>query len=216
MNIIIAPSILSCDFTHLADEVKKFDSVSNIWFHLDIMDGHFVPNLTFGATVIHNLSKHTSHKLDAHFMVTNPRHYLKDFRNTNIHNFTFHYEATNNPIDLIKEIKDIFPSVGISIKPGTPVEVLTDDILELVDLVLIMSVEPGFGGQKYIQGSENKVLYLANKRRSNKLNFKIEVDGGINEETAQTVINSGADIIVAGSFIFKSRHYPDQIEKLRI
>lgn len=212
---IIAPSLLSADFTKITQELSTFEDQENIWIHLDVMDGHFVPNLTFGATVLKNIHKFTKHPLDAHFMVTDPQNYIEPFKNIGLHNFTFHYEAVENPFSFIQEVQKNFPSAGITIKPQTPVEVLTDEILSIVDLVLVMSVEPGFGGQSYIEGSEEKINWLKNKRSELKATYKIQVDGGINQETASLSVENGADILVAGSYIFKKDNYKQAVESLR-
>ncbi len=211
----IAPSILSANFLELKKEIQIFDQIEDIWFHLDIMDYHFVPNLTFGETVVKKLSTVTKHKLDAHFMVENIENYIKDFSGIGIHNFTYHYEAENDHLNIIKKIKENFPSAGISIKPGTPVTVLTDEILKAVDLVLIMSVEPGFGGQSFMNNSLAKVEHL-NKVKE-KFNFQIQIDGGINEKTAVLAIEAGADNLVAGSYIFKAEQdqYKNKVSSLR-
>lgn len=215
MKTIIAPSLLSADFSKLSTELKKFETCDDIWIHLDVMDGHFVPNLTFGATVLKNIQHHTKHKLDAHFMVTDPQNYIEPFKSVGLHNFTFHYEAVENPFSFIQELQKNFPSVGITIKPNTPIEVLTDEILTSIDLVLVMSVEPGFGGQGFIPGSENKIAWLKKKREELKTTYLIQVDGGINEKTAITAVESGADILVAGSYIFKQPNYPQAVNELR-
>ena len=212
---IIAPSLLSADFSNLSSEVSKFDNLDHIWIHLDIMDGHFVPNLTFGATVLKNLQNYTDHKLDAHFMVTDPQNYISPFKNIGIHNFTFHYEAVEDPFSFIQEVQKNFPSAGITIKPDTPVKVLTDEVLSIVDLVLIMSVEPGFGGQSFIEDSVEKIAWLKNKKSELKATYKIQVDGGINQASAPKSISAGADILVAGSYIFKSNDYSKAINSLR-
>ena len=213
---IISPSILAADFTNLKSEVEAFANAQNIWFHLDIMDGHFVPNLTFGPTVLKSLNSITHHFLDAHCMVTNPIDHANWFSGMGISNFTFHIEAVDNPVDTIREIKKLYPSVGISIKPATPVEVLTDDILKLIDLVLVMSVEPGFGGQSFMDNSLSKLAWLKEKKK-NGHQFIIQIDGGINDQTAKEAVKSGAENLVAGSYIFKadSSHYISKVESLR-
>lgn len=142
---IISPSLLACDFLNIEPELNAFAGVKEMWFHLDIMDGHFVPNLTFGHPIIELIVKKSSHKCDAHFMVTNPEFHGETLKHIGLHNFTFHVEATSDSLGLIKKLKTNYPSVGISIKPNTPVSTLTDEILMAVDLVLVMSVEPGFG-----------------------------------------------------------------------
>ena len=207
MTIIVSPSLLACDFLNIKNELKRFTGIKDLWLHLDIMDGHFVPNLTFGHPVVEQLSKISEHPLDAHFMVTNPEFYLDTFKNYQIHNFTFHYEVCANNLTelhrLLKKGKTLYPSIGLSIKPKTNVDILTDDILNNLDLVLVMSVEPGFGGQKFMPESLEKVIWLKEKKEKLKLNFSIQIDGGINEETAKLATKAGADNLVAGSAIFK-------------
>ncbi|MCK6594826.1 MAG: ribulose-phosphate 3-epimerase [Bacteriovoracaceae bacterium] len=205
--MIIAPSLLAADFLNLQQELKRFDGINNLWLHLDIMDGHFVPNLTFGHPVVELLSKMAKHPLDAHFMVTNPEFYIDTFKDYKIHNFTFHYEVFENNLPelhrLIQKAKTLYPSVGLSIKPHTDVSVLSDEILKALDLVLVMSVEPGFGGQKFMPQSLYKVKMLKLKKEQLALKFSIQIDGGINEQTAKEAIEAGAENLVAGSAIFK-------------
>lgn len=199
----ISPSLLAANFLKLEDEISALDSCHNIWLHLDIMDGHFVPNLTFGHDVINSISKVTTHPLDAHFMVSNPEFYLKTLAHVPLHNFTFHLESVSSPVSFAKEAKNTFPSVGVSIKPQTSVDQLDDELLKVVDLVLIMSVEPGFGGQSFMPESLNKVKRLVQRRETSACKFIIQIDGGINELTAKDAILAGADNLVAGSAVFK-------------
>jgi len=215
--ITISPSILACDFLNIEPELKSFESVENFWFHLDIMDGHFVPNLTIGHPVIKLLRKITKHKLDAHFMVTNPEFYMETFKDFDIHNFTFHIEAIEDVLTLVKKAKEFYPSVGVSIKPGTPVSELSDELLKEIDLLLVMSVEPGFGGQKFIEGTYDKLDQIKKKKDQLKLSFSVQIDGGVNENNSQKLISHGADNLVAGSFIFKGnpQDYKHNVEKLR-
>lgn len=215
---IVAPSLLACDFLNIESELKAFETVPELWFHLDIMDGHFVPNLTFGHPVVERISKKTSKPLDAHFMVTNPKFYVDTFKNYGIHNFTFHLESMKDEaevLQLIAEAKKIYPSVGISIKPKTPIDQLSDAILKAADLILIMSVEPGFGGQGFIETTWERLKALAPKKDI--FNFQIQVDGGVGEINAKQLIEHGVDNLVAGSFVFKRgpAHYLDQVNKLR-
>lgn len=205
--MIISPSILAADFMNLENEIKYLNDPSlssNLWLHLDVMDGHFVPNMTFGIPVIEQLSKITKIPLDVHLMVTNPEFYIEKLSHIGIENLTFHIEATANTLELLKLAKTKFRSVGLSIKPGTPVEVLTDDILKLIDLVLVMSVEPGFGGQKFMPNCIEKIKFLDTKRKSLNQKLMIQVDGGIDNNTAPLVTAAGADNLVAGSYIFKN------------
>jgi ribulose-phosphate 3-epimerase len=214
---IIAPSVLSADFLNFQTEIERFDNVDDLWLHLDIMDGHFVPNLTFGHTVLKNLSKITNHKLDAHLMVTNPEDYIEVYKKIGVHNFTFHWEAVTHHDRLISEAKKNFASVGIALNPSTPIEVIPDYILRDIDLILIMTVNPGFGGQSFISGCIDKIKKLNEFKKNNKLNFQIQVDGGVKSDNAKELIKAGATNLVAGSYIFSEPNldYKSRIETLR-
>lgn len=214
---IISPSLLACDFLNIEPELNSFDGVSNLWFHLDIMDGHFVPNLTFGHPIIEMITKKSKHKCDAHFMVTNPEFYGETLKNSGIHNFTFHIEAIENSLQLSLELKQHYPSVGISIKPATPVSSLSDELLLAIDLVLVMSVEPGFGGQSFMPEAFDKISDLKKRRSELKAHFQIQVDGGVSDKNAKELIDAGADNLVAGSYIFKQgkANYKKTVESLR-
>lgn len=214
---IISPSLLACDFLNIEPELNAFKGLDDIWFHLDIMDGHFVPNLTFGHPIIELIVKKAPHKCDAHFMVTNPEFYSETLKNSGIHNFTFHFEACLNALTFIKELKKHYPSVGISIKPGTPTHKLSNDILNAVDLVLVMSVEPGFGGQSFMPSAYDKIRELKVRREGLKGHFQIQVDGGVSDKNAKQLIEAGADNLVAGSYIFKNskEKYRIAIDSLR-
>lgn len=215
---IISPSLLACDFLNIEPELNAFTGLDNFWFHLDIMDGHFVPNLTFGHPIIELITKKTTHKCDAHFMVTNPEFHAETMKSFGLHNFTFHLEATLNSLGLIKEFKKYYPSVGISIKPGTPTHLLSDDVLKAIDLVLIMSVEPGFGGQSFMPVSLDKIKELKSRRDSLGAHFIIQVDGGVSDKNAKDLIMAGADNLVAGSYIFKNSRedYKKAVDSLRL
>ena len=217
MGTIISPSLLACDFLNIEQEIKSFPNQKDLWFHLDIMDGHFVPNLTFGHPIIEKISRVSDYPLDAHLMVNNPEFYIDTFKNFNIHNFTFHFEAVEDPAKIIQKAKDNFPSVGISLKPNSPVSYLEDDILKSLDLILIMSVEPGFGGQKFLQDSLDKVQFFNDLKTKKGFNYMIQVDGGINQENAPLLIQRGANNLVAGSYIFKNprEDYPSKVASLR-
>ncbi|MBC7713316.1 MAG: ribulose-phosphate 3-epimerase [Rhizobacter sp.] len=214
---IIAPSLLACDFLNIEPELLSFDGVKDLWFHLDIMDGHFVPNLTFGHPIIELITKKSPHKCDAHFMVTNPEFHGETLKNMGIHNFTFHVEAVADSLSLIKELKKNYPSVGISIKPNTPVGKLSDEVLKAVDLVLVMSVEPGFGGQSFMPAAYDKIKELVSRRKSLGAHFQIQVDGGVTDKNAKELVAAGADNLVAGSYIFKTTkvNYKNKVESLR-
>ena len=212
--ITISPSLLASDFMKLSEEIEKLNKVSNIWLHLDIMDGHFVPNLTFGHEIIHRISSTSHNLIDVHLMVDNPSFYIKTLKNENIHNITWHIENTENHLQLISLAKKNFKSVGISLKPSTPVSAIPLEILREIDLVLVMSVEPGFGGQSFIKKSIDKIKELNTLTLNNNLKFIIQVDGGINDSNSKNVIDAGAQNIVAGSFVFNG-DINTQIKKLQ-
>lgn len=204
-ELIIAPSVLSLDFanaTHDLDELKKSKAK---WLHFDVMDGHFVPNITFGTDVLKGFKKHTDLFMDVHLMISDPVKYAPEFIKSGADMITFHYEAMKNIdecIELVKSIKMQECQSGLVIKPNTDVKVL-DDALPFLDMVLIMSVEPGFGGQKFQMSSLEKIAYLDGKRKSEGYDYRIEIDGGINAETGKLAIDAGCDTLVAGSYIFK-------------
>ena len=215
---IISPSLLACDFLNLESELAAFEAIVDLWFHLDIMDGHFVPNLTFGHPVVELIAKKTSHKCDAHFMVTNPEFYGETMKTFGLYNFTFHFEATLDSLGLINILKKDYPSVGISIKPTTETQKLSDKILKAVDLVLIMSVEPGFGGQSFMPIAYDKIRELKLRRERLGAHFVIQIDGGVSDKNAHDLINAGADNLVAGSYIFKNKKvdYQKAVDSLRV
>jgi len=217
MTTIISPSLLSADFLDLQTEIERFDGEKDMWWHLDIMDGHFVPNLTFGPTVLKNIKKITKHPLDAHFMVTNPDDHLEWFKDLGLHNFTFHWEAVTHHDRFIQKAKSMYPSVGVSLNPSTPVNAMAPYILKKVDLVLLMSVNPGFGGQSFIPEVEDKIVELHKIRQQHGLKFQIQVDGGVTDKNAQQLIKAGANNLVAGSFVFgePKKNYASRIAQLR-
>jgi ribulose-phosphate 3-epimerase len=214
---IISPSILACNFLRLEEEIKAFDSCKNIQFHLDLMDGHYVPNLSFGKCIIKDLHTITKHNLDAHLMVTNPEDYIEPLSSIGLNNLTFHIEVTEDPNAIIDKTKKSIPSVGISLNPKTPLSKIPNDTYKKIDILLIMSVDPGFGGQSFIEATYAKVKEAVKIRNKLGANFKIQVDGGVNNLNAEKLIECGTDILVAGSYIFKanSTEYNKQVESLR-
>ena len=214
---LIAPSLLSADFLNLEKDIKRFDGIDNLWLHLDIMDGHFVPNLTLGTPVLKNISKISPHKLDAHLMVKNPEDYIEPLSQIGVHNYTFHWEAVTHHDRLIQLAKEKFDSVGISLNPSTKVEEIPKYILAKLDIVLIMTVNPGFGGQSFIEGCVDKIKKLDQMRKENNYHFQIQVDGGVKNTNSKMLIESGANNLVAGSYIFSDpkKDYKKQIQTLR-
>lgn len=210
--MIIAPSILSSDFANLETEIKRLEENGADWVHVDVMDGHFVPNLTIGAPVVKAIKPVTKLPMDVHLMIENPAKYVKDFALAGADIITFHYEATKETtFEVINIIKSYGVKVGISIKPKTPVSAIKP-YLDMVDLVLIMTVEPGFGGQKFMEDCADKIIEV--KAYTNK-DIIVEVDGGVNEQTAQHCKKCGADALVAGSYVFSSDDMKEAIASLR-
>lgn len=214
---IISPSLLACDFLNIERELSVLEKVPNLWLHLDIMDGHFVPNTTFGHPIISKISQKTKQPLDAHFMVTNPEFYIDTLKAISFETFTIHVETQTNSVELLTKIKNISKNAGISLRPSTELSALSDDTLKTCDLVLVMSVEPGFGGQSFMPTSINRIKELVERRNDLGANFLIEVDGGVNQSNCHDIINAGADVLVAGSAVFKgnSTDYLNNIKSLR-
>ncbi len=217
MSLIIAPSLLSADFLDLRSELKRLEGEKDIWLHLDVMDGHFVPNLTFGPTVLKGLKSASKHPLDAHFMVTNPDDHLEWFKDLGLYNFTFHWEAVTHHDRLIQKAKSLYPSVGISLNPSTPVSVIPTYLLKKIDLVLLMSVNPGFGGQSFIPEVIEKVQELNKLKSLHGLTFQIQVDGGVTDKNSAQLFAAGATNLVAGSYVFgePQKNYSSRISSLR-
>ena len=201
-KIQISPSILSADFSQLGSEIKKLEEGGADLIHVDVMDGHFVPNITIGPPVIKALRNKTSLPFDVHLMISPVHKYIKDFANAGADIITIHPEATPNLQESIDEIRSFKKKVGISLNPDTKIDIIKD-YLDKVDLILIMSVYPGFGGQKFISDVLEKIKSLKNLKDKKKLNFDIEVDGGINFSNFKSVINAGANVLVSGTTIFK-------------
>ena len=204
-KIQISPSILSADFSQLGNEIKKLEEGGADMVHVDVMDGHYVPNLTIGPPVIKALRKHTKLIFDVHLMISPVHKYIEDFANAGADIITIHPETTDNLQDSIKKIKDLNKKVGVSLNPESKLE-LIENSLDQINLVLIMSVNPGFGGQKFIPEVLEKVKKLKQLRTDRKLNFDIEIDGGINFENSKSAIEAGVDILVSGTTIFKSNN----------
>jgi ribulose-phosphate 3-epimerase len=200
---IIAPSLLSADFTNLEAAAQMLNQSAAEWFHLDVMDGVFVPNLTFGMPIIQQLRKHSTKVFDCHLMIVQPERYVEAFAEAGANYLTVHYEASTHLHRTIQHIKSCGMKAGVALNPHTPVEVLIDVLAEL-DLVLIMSVNPGFGGQKFIRQALNKVERLVALRSACGSHALIEIDGGVNLETGKQLVAAGADVLVAGNFVFSA------------
>ena len=201
-SIKISPSILSADFSRLGSEIEKLEKAKADLIHIDVMDGHFVPNITIGPEVIKKLRKYTSLPFDVHLMIAPVNNFIKNFAEAGADIITIHPEATENLPDTIKKIKSYNKKVGVSLNPETSVNKVIS-VLNQIDLVLIMSVNPGFGGQKFIEETLNKVKILRKEIDIKKLKTQIEIDGGINFENAKAAIKAGVDILVSGTTIFK-------------
>ncbi len=214
MQPLIAPSLLAADFTHLAKDIDMINNSEADWFHLDIMDGVFVPNISFGIPIVEAVHALAKKPLDVHLMIVQPERYIETFKKAGAHLLNVHYEASPHLHRTIQSIHQQGMKAGVTLNPHTPVSVL-EEIITDVDLVLIMSVNPGFGGQKLIQGSLEKISKLKElilKRNSSAL---IEVDGGVDDTNAGALVHAGADVLVAGSYVFKAPSPLEAIQKLK-
>ena len=204
-KIQISPSILSADFSKLGSEIKKLEESGADMIHVDVMDGHFVPNLTIGPPVIKSLKKHSSLIFDVHLMISPVHNYIEAYAEAGADIITIHPEATDDLKKSISKIKQLNKRVGVSLNPETKVDIITE-YLDLIDLVLVMSVNPGFGGQKFMPEVLPKIKELKKIQKDRKLNFDIEIDGGINFENSKAAIEAGANILVSGTTIFKNNN----------
>lgn len=214
MMIKIAPSILSADFSRLGEEVRAIDRAGADYIHVDVMDGHFVPNITIGPLVVDALRKVTAKPLDVHLMIENPDRYIADFAKAGADIITIHQEAVAHLHRSVQLIKSLGKQAGVSLNPATPVETL-DVILDELDLVLVMSVNPGFGGQAFIPSALDKIRALRQRITQRGLATELQVDGGIKVDNARAVVSAGADVLVAGSAVFYSDDYAATITALR-
>lgn len=213
MSTIVSPSVLSADFANLERDVKMLNESSADWIHIDIMDGQFVPNISFGLPVMKAIHKHATKPLDVHLMIATPDDYIDDFKAAGAEILTVHYEACTHLHRTLKRIKAAGMKTGVALNPHTNVQLLKD-VLQDIDLVLIMSINPGFGGQKFIPHSIEKVKEIKALITAQQTNTLIEVDGGVNLETGKQLVDAGADALVAGSFVFGSENPIETIKKL--
>jgi len=214
MTHFISPSLLAADFGNLERDITMLNQSEADWFHLDIMDGVFVPNISFGFPVMKYIKKHAQKPLDVHLMITEPDRYIDDFNEAGADILTVHIETCNHLHRTVQRIKSLGMKAGVSLNPHTPVNLLKDIIADL-DLVLLMSVNPGFGGQKFIPNALEKIKELKQLITEKKSNALIEVDGGVDNTNAKSLINAGCDVLVAGSYIFKSKNPTETIQGLK-
>lgn len=212
-NTIIAPSVLAADFANLQRDIEMINESDAQWFHIDIMDGVFVPNISFGMPVLQAIAKHAKKPLDTHLMIVDPDRYIKTFADLGCETLTVHYEACTHLHRTIQAIKDCGMKAGVALNPHTSVHLLTDTIQD-IDLVCLMSVNPGFGGQKFIENTYDKIIQLKKIIDFKKCNTLIEIDGGVTNKNAKQLVDAGADVLVAGSYVFGAEKPKETITDL--
>ncbi len=213
-RVLVSPSLLSCDFSRLGEEVRAVEAAGADWIHVDVMDGRFVPNITIGPVVVEAIKRVASRPLDVHLMIEEPERYVEAFARAGADVLTVHVEATRHIHRLLQQIRGLGVKPSVVLNPGTPVGAV-EEVLGEVEMVLVMSVNPGFGGQGFIEGTVEKVRRLREMVEARGLEVDIEVDGGINAETGRRVVEAGASVLVAGSYVFGAKDYGEAIRSLR-
>jgi ribulose-phosphate 3-epimerase len=214
MKHLVAPSLLAADFARLAEEIQMVNDSQADWLHLDVMDGRFVPNITFGMFIVEAVQRLSAKPLDVHLMIVEPEKYLAGFRQAGAEVLTVHYEACPHLHRTVQQIKELGAKAGVAINPHTPAAAL-EDILEDLDLICVMSVNPGFGGQKFIYNTLPKVRRLKAMLEERNASALIEIDGGVGLQNAEAILQAGADVLVAGSSVFQATNPPDTIRRLK-
>lgn len=214
MKHLIAPSVLSADFANLQNDIEMINRSQADWFHIDIMDGVFVPNISFGFPVLKAIQKHASKPLDVHLMIVDPDRYLQEFKQAGAENITVHIEACTHLHRTLHAIKDLGCRAGVAVNPHTPVTLL-EDIIEDIDMVCLMSVNPGFGGQKFIENTYKKIRTLRSMASGRNDGLLIEIDGGVSNQNALKLIQAGADVLVAGNAVFSAADPISEISGLK-